>query len=366
MTLATALASSLAFPGSKTLAGWWRQLATHQPQAFGVGYLFLHRVEAAVQLIKPRRVDPFLLLLLQALDREAPANAKSVPCDLVARLEGRLILNRQVLFQLLRSLESDGLAQERSGAGWGLTNNGRRALADGEYPVQAIDRRTFCFLERWQANGERAVSPHFVGWRGDGGQPWSADECPFDVNSLHECVQRPSEWQSRFDFPQEIQRVVALSSPDAADGGSEESSVWQRVLVDHPERHLTVWALVPGSEEGACLLVFAARQDGWALHGGEPLIRIADGWQEAFSGLTAEPDTASLRHAWKAWASSRGLSDADADAATMSLTGHHLEIQPPAAALDRLKKSKSDVFKGDTWLLVGDGLIRTAVVLRMQ
>lgn len=357
------LATSLAFPGSKTLAGWWRQLASHQPRAFGVGYLFVHRVEAAVQLVKPRKVDPLLHLLLQALAHEAALAAVANSRDLLARLEQRLSLSRQVLFQVLRSLASEELAQDRSGH-WRLTENGRHALAQGEYPVQAVDRRTFCFLERWGDNGERAPPPHFVNLRGDGGQLWVADGCPFEASLLHDCVQRPAEWKARFDFPPEIQRV--LSSSEETDQQGEEPRAWQRVIVDHPERHLVAWILVAGSGEDPCLLAFAARQEGWVLHSTAPLMRIADGWREALPGIVAEPDTTSLRRAWKVWANSRGLMDVDADAATLSLVGHQLEVQSPPAALERLKKSKSDVFKGDTWLLIGDGVIRTAVALRMR
>src|SRR5436309_1662012 len=39
-------ASSLAYPGSRVLAGWCRQLQPHAPAALWVGYLWVHRVEA--------------------------------------------------------------------------------------------------------------------------------------------------------------------------------------------------------------------------------------------------------------------------------------------------------------------------------
>ena len=360
------LVSSLAFPGSKTLAGWWRQLASHQPRAFGVGYLFLHRVEAAVLAEKPRQFDPLVLLLLQALDREcSSADATDAGRrDLLSRLEARLCLNRQVLFQMLRSLEIEELAHGRSGA-WNLTDKGKRALAHGEYPVKAVDRRAFHFLERWDVSGERAPPPHFVSLRGDAGQAWTAEDCPFDVALVQDCVQRSTEWKTRFGFPLEIQRALGPSSP-VTEEGTAEPDAWQRVIVDRPERYLAVWVLVPGPSEQSCLLAFAARQDGWALNSSEPLMRIADGWQDVLPSLCAAPAAESLRRAWTAWAHSRGLTDADADAAGLSLLGHCLEVQTPPSALERLKKAKSDVFKGDTWLLIGDGLIRTAVVLRLR
>lgn len=363
MTLAASLATSLAFPGSKTLAGWWRQLASHQPRAFGVGYLFLHRVETAVQVVKPRKVDPLLLLLLQALEHESTIAASASTRDLLARLEGRLCLNRQMLFQILRSLESEELARGRAGV-WELTDNGRRALSHGEYPVQAADRRVLHYLERWRISGERVSPPQFVNLRGDGGQPWSAEDCPFDPAWIGDCVARPVDWKSQHGFPLEIQRALPPSAE--CDRTSDEPSAWQRVIVDRPERHLVAWILAPGSGEHACLLAFAARQEGWALHSVEPLLSLPEDWPESLPGLIIEPDMESLRCAWKTWAHSRGLTEADTDGATLALAGHFLDVQPASAALERLKKAKSDVFKGDTWLLIGDGLIRTAVVLRLK
>ena len=66
-------ASSLIYPGSRTLAGWWRQLAPLQPKAIAMGYGFLHRIEAAVNVVTQEPIDPLVHLVLQALALEKSA-----------------------------------------------------------------------------------------------------------------------------------------------------------------------------------------------------------------------------------------------------------------------------------------------------
>lgn len=359
------LVSSLAFPGSKTLAGWWRQLANYQPRAFGVGYLFVHRLEAPVSLNKAKRIDPLFHLLLQALDRET-ANANSGGLDALARLEARLHLGRQVLYQVLRSLEAEELAHGDRAGRWRLTPKGSQALAHGEYPIETCERRVFHFLERMNVSGERSRPPHFVNLRGDTGQAWSVGEsCPFDIDLLRRCIQQPAAWKGSFGFPPEIRQLVEAANSSRLEA-AEAPEAWQKVIVDRPERYLAAWMLVADTGEHSCLLVFSARQDGWTLNSSEPLLRIGQNWHELFPGLVSEPDKESLQKAWLGWAHSRGLPDADAGACALSLAGHRLQVQAGQAVLDRLKKAKSDVFKGETWLLIGDGHMRTAVMLQVQ
>ena len=92
-------AASLAFPGSRTLAGWWRQLQPLQPQALGVGYAHIHRVEAQVRLRRCRRIDPLSLLLLQALSLEGHQ---------LAGVQQRLQLPTPLLHGLYQKLADDG------------------------------------------------------------------------------------------------------------------------------------------------------------------------------------------------------------------------------------------------------------------
>src|SRR6516225_6397617 len=113
-------APSLAFPGGRKLAGWWRQLAAYRPLGLWVGHLLLHHVEAAVRLSHPRRPDPLTLFLLRALALAGPENeGRPAPPDAVLdRLDSRLHLGRQVLRQALRDLEAEGLAAPDASGRW--------------------------------------------------------------------------------------------------------------------------------------------------------------------------------------------------------------------------------------------------------
>lgn len=353
------LVSSLAFPGSKTLAGWWRQLAIHEPQAFGVGYLFVHRIEAPVWIEKTKRIEPLVQLLLQAIHRQA-LNAG----DSLTGIDAHLHLGRQVLFQILNSLAADGLTTRDGHGRWSLTTKGSHALAHGDYPSETSERRTFHFVERRDAAEQRSLPPYFVSLRSDGGQAWTAaDSGVFDVNLVRATIERPLEWKQRFDFPCEVRRLVE-GVGNHVDEAAGEAHLWKNVIVDRLERFLTAWTLVAGQDERSCLVLYPARQDGWSLNSTETLLRVVE-WTDMFPGVNAAPDVEWLQKAWLHWANSRGLPEAESLACTLSLAGHRLQARASPAILERLKKAKSDVFKGDTWLLIGDGALRTAVLLQI-
>ena len=63
-------ASSLIFPGGRTLAGWWRQLSPWQPAGLWIAYGFVHHVEATVQVRSEQPIDSLAHLVLQALHLE--------------------------------------------------------------------------------------------------------------------------------------------------------------------------------------------------------------------------------------------------------------------------------------------------------
>src|ERR1043166_5686333 len=136
-------ASSQIFPGSKTLAGWWRQLAPHQPTAFAIGYLFLHRIEAPVHVLCDQPLDPLGHLVLQAVNLDA--------CN----LEQRLHLPMPALRSVLAQLQLDQLVMPAAN-GWQITERGRGAVQAGTIPVQVVQRRVFPFLEQMDSSGARS------------------------------------------------------------------------------------------------------------------------------------------------------------------------------------------------------------------
>ncbi len=169
-------ASSLAFPGSKTLASWWRQLAPWQPLAFWVGHLFVHRVEALVGSVQSQPLDPFGLFLLKALALEGAAAAEEAagggPPAATAvlapvaleRLDARLALGSSFLLQALRHLAADGLVETDGRGQWLATPLGREALGQGHFGRYRHDRRLFPFVERINAAGQPPRSPSAWRW----------------------------------------------------------------------------------------------------------------------------------------------------------------------------------------------------------
>src|SRR5690349_10417649 len=113
--------AGFAFPAGATLAGWWRQLSPLAPSAWWVAHLFVHRVEALVEVAELRPLDPLEALLLQALpDAGSPARP---PAPMLGGLA-------PVLY---RRLCERGLVQ-RFGDRWVRTSAASAALAGGSVP----------------------------------------------------------------------------------------------------------------------------------------------------------------------------------------------------------------------------------------
>src|SRR5262245_5514637 len=132
-------ATSLAYPNSRVLAGWWRQLAPVSPRRLWVGHYLFHRLEALVQVHQVVPLDSFTLVLLKALTLG--------PTATLPELDERLQLGRQVLFQVLRRLEAAELALQTAPATWTLTPLGQQALAQGRSTREGRERRLFHFVE---------------------------------------------------------------------------------------------------------------------------------------------------------------------------------------------------------------------------
>ncbi len=140
-------ASSLIYPGSKTLAGWWRQLQAHQPKALWIGYAFLHRVEASVHVVRAQPIEPLTHLVLRAVGLDQAANPAAAVS--VAGLEARLRLPAAVVQRVLLDMQSGGL----------LTRLGRRlahvrAAAGMPWSIATIPiaSRNAAFSPFWNAS----------------------------------------------------------------------------------------------------------------------------------------------------------------------------------------------------------------------
>ena len=344
-------AASLAFPGSRTLAGWWRQLQPLQPQALGVGYAHIHRVEAQVRLRRCRRIDPLSLLLLQALSLEGHQ---------LAGVQQRLQLPTPLLHGLYQKLADEGWILPSGEAGapdWQLSAEGEQALSQQEIPTVSFERHAFPFLERIDAEGKRQGAPHFVPLVEGPADPWSpsADE-RFVPAWLQEAVTQPADWKQAFGFPTEVAELLLRD-----DKGSDNGDGWRRVLLDRPERVLL--AYIATADEW---LAFAAKSDGYVLDDRQPALRLPLAARSLWPDLEAGPSQAALEDAWRLWCRQRNLPEADSRACTLTYRHARLEIDAPDSLTQRLRDARSDIFKGEAWLLLGAGHSRCAVGLHLS
>jgi hypothetical protein len=346
-------ASSLAFPGSRTLAGWWRQLVPLGPQALWVGHLFLHHVEALVAAVRSHPLDPLHRFILQALAAEQTGTPFLPP--FLQRLDARLHLGSPLLRQLLRALATAGLAEPGAGDAWAVTALGREALARGEYALTGQERRVFHFVE---SAGGAGAGPHFLYLNGHAGVPWPVgDDWGFDVSVLRACVRQPEEWKQRHGFPQDVCEIL--------DQLAQAAPAWERVIVDRPERLPVALVRTGPPEHEAELLGFPVRQEGWALQVHHPVFAVREDGLAPFADLESHPLEQACRQAWRAWCQPRGLPADEVEACALRPAGVRLHVAAPAPLVERLRVARSDALKGEAWLLIGEGLLRAAAVLEV-
>ncbi len=172
----TGIASSLAYPGSRALAEWWRQISAYRPIRIWFGHLFLDRVEALVGLKRPYRPDTLSLLVLEALAIESPAT--------VERVESRLHVGIHLTGRLLHRLAANGLIAPAS-RGWALAEQGKELL-NGGTPLRPVnERRFFYFLDN-----DSGHSAHFVSFPPGIASPYSPPTArPFDLSAANQVHQ---------------------------------------------------------------------------------------------------------------------------------------------------------------------------------
>jgi hypothetical protein len=348
-------ASSLAFPGSRTLAAWARQLAPHQPRALWVGHLFWHVVEAPVRAVRQEPLDPLYGWVLRAVAAEQRAPPASTPEPFLGRLDRRLHLGLPLLRQVLRALATEGLVKPGSLDRWQLSDLGSSALAHSAYPRVRQERRQFHFVAPGGGNQSAEVAPHFLHVNGVAGTPWpEGEQAGFDVKVLHSCIGQPGAWKEQHRFPEEVQEVVQATFGTPALG-------WEQVIVDRPERLPA--ALVLSGDEGQ-LLGFAVRQERWMLNADHPMFTLRGDWHGPLPDLAVAMTEENCRRAWQDWCCSRELPAAEVNACRVQAENLHLRVTPPPALAERLRDSRA--VKGETWLLAGEGALRAALQMQIE
>jgi hypothetical protein len=350
------------WPGSRVLLGWWRELAGRKPQQLRLSRLHVHRVEALVLVRRPRPLDRWQRALLGLAGAHIPHSG-----ELLKSLTD-LQMDIQVLGQLVRELTEGGLLH-RNGTGlWQMTPAGRRALETGAVSLAAEERRTFAFVD----NSALGLPPHFLPLQlgparfAEPASPETAG-CSFEAASLEACIRQTSEWKACFHFPTDVEALLPPRPDDSP------AANWRRVVLDAVEHRLFVFihaAQTAGqasrlSSTAPRLLGFAVRPEGWTLEP-EPLLALAEGWQEALPDLAAEPSLEMWRQAWQTWSHPRSLPQVEVTPCRLERADHRLLVHAPPRLIDRLRTARSDAIKHEAWLLAGDGRTRTAAQIELH
>jgi hypothetical protein len=344
-------APPLAFPGNRTLAGWWRQLTSYQPRTLAVGHLLLHRIEALVRLQRRLPVDPLARLVLGTLSREPPPT--------LLQIQAMLPMEQPLLRQILHSLETAGLAQCNGTGLYRLTEPGRQAQQHGAFPQSAQERRAFYFLE--SERPERP--PRFVHLTAPATTPWPAQEnWKFDTACLTQCLQQPVEWKRRHAFPSEVAEVLMPGPGNAVDPAL---ATWQRVILDQPECLLAVMVQAARTAGGNRVLGFAVQPKGWDLNAGAPTFDVPFVLAELFANHEAEPPLERWLQAWQVWGQHNNLTTAELETSTVERRDHRLRVITSRAVVDRLRSTKSEALRGEAWVLAGGERVRVAAQLEI-
>ena|SRR5438105_7261708 len=354
-------ASSLAFPGSRTLATWWRHLAPFRPQGLWVGYLFLHRLEAAACWLEPQTLDPLLVVMLEALVLEQKRGI--LPADLLYdRLHQRLGLDVPIVRRLAHSLAQRQLLASQipaSGPGlsWVVTDDGQAALRTKTVWARRWRRGTFPFVERLGSNGQRLAPPHYLKILDGPSSSWIVhDQATFTAGWLHACIEQTSEWKRIFGFPLGVAAFAALP-------GAEALVPWDHVVLDRTERLLIAFLQGPKPEEE--LIGFGVRPEGWVLSTAEPILQLP---AAACSVLWQPPESQPLadwQNAWLMWCQTRNVPLALGHDCALTLVDKRLRIAAPERLIHYLQAARSDVFRGESWLCAGEGYVRQAARLEV-
>ena len=315
--------SSLGFPGGRTLAAWWRQLAGYHPEALWIGYLSLHRLEALVSALLPHSLPSFERLVLKALALH--------PASEPAALAGFLHLAPGLIGRVLRQLQVDGLIEPASHV---LTEAGRQALVEGDYLRPSRQRRPFYF---WHADWRQPAASRYVTLANADRLPWlPAPDLPCSLQPLHDCLTQSREWKQRHAFPLDVRQVLTASG-------------WEQTVLATSQRLFAAVARTAGD-----LLAVAVQTRNWELLAGQPALIVPD--EDWMFGVPEDL----WRESFAQWCQQRQIAPAETAACTLALRAERLLVQGPSAVAERVRAAK-----GEAWLLTGEGLVRAAARLEL-
>jgi hypothetical protein len=187
---------------------------------------------------------------------------------------------------------------------------------------------------------------------------WHVEETAgFDMAWLHACLDQSPAWKETFGFPRELV-AFTISAPAAGSAVSGD-----HVVLDRAERLLVVFC--QGSKPEEELLGFCVRPEGWLLNAAEPIMRLPAAGRVIASELESPVSPDSWKHAWQTWCQMRTVPAAQVNECTLSLEQERLHVAAPESLIHYLQAGKSDIFKGETWILTGEGYLRQAARLEL-
>jgi hypothetical protein len=344
-------ASATALPASKVLAEWWKDLAPRTPRGIWIAHLLLHCIDALASLVRPAPLDSLELFVLRAV----AVSPRATPRLIAEQLE----LPAAFVQQVLRRLSDAGLVHDENGSAWPITPAGSEAINNGIYGRPERQRRSFYFVDNETTHGRPEYvkllnHPALATWP-------NTDAWHFDTAILKECVQQPAEWKRQRGFPEEIVEIVDAAMN--AHAGAPAAENWRSIILDQPRHFLALLLILPAQAGGESLFGFAVGQDGWTLQMDVPVFQLTPPWQHVFPDLAPTPLPDDCRQAWRTWCQERGLLSGEAEAFELEYKPCILRVSVAAPFLRSLRATASEALRGEDWLLVGNGRIRTAARL---
>lgn len=339
-----------AFPGGRVLAGWWKQLSNWRPQALWIGSISLERVEAFCQIHHVLPLTPLDGTVLSSLNAESPVET--------ALLDKSWGLGTALLDRLLGRLAGQGTVA-RSGRGWTLTEKGVRARRDRAMPSLRAERRAFWFLADLQDPQTRTfVVPSTTAFF------QSVESNQIDGRSLEAlrgCARKDAEWKKSRGFPLDVESVLVPEGRGPSSGRAD----WERIVVVHPYRVQAALISYVRSSGNLGVAAFPYQEHGWTL-APTPVFDLAVGWEEVFSRLPLTPGDDELANTWQRWLAQRGMSGPVVERYRLERQGARIFVLPPNDAPDVLGGPRSDLTRGEAWLILGEGGLRRAVLLESE
>ncbi len=330
--------ASLAYPGSRTLGAWWRQLASHQPEEMWVGYVTFHHVAAPFVLIRPRKLPTLESFVLKAMTFCRP------PGNLPG-LGDWLHLDAGLILRVVEHLQHEGLAARNDRDSAEITEAGKAASVHGEYPRALCERQT---LEFWHAHWTSPPSSRFVRLSHPEALTWlAAPQTPFAALQLSDCVAQSADWKKRHGFPEEIKELLAKPPGQAVEA-------WEQMVVATPQRVFAVVLRTQAAGQSR-LVGFAANSRNWELHAAQAAFDVPDeppGW---FPPPLSEQ---AVRQAFAEWCQQRQIPAAEMEQCALKFAGSRLTVTAPPSWQERLLAGR-----GEFWVLAGDPAVRTALRL---